>query len=58
MGGPRQPEVEGRFGPKGREKPGIVDKNGVSVRKGHTLLAQLVVSGEIPMALTVYNYTA
>ena len=36
----------------------IVDKNGVSVRKGHTLLAQLVVSGEIPMALTVYNYKA
>ena len=36
----------------------IVDKNGVSVREGHTLLAQLVVSGEIPMALTVYNYKA
>jgi len=36
----------------------IVDKNGVSVRKGHTLLAQLVVSGEIPLALTIYNYKA
>ena len=36
----------------------IVAKNGVSVRKGHTLLAQLVVSGEIPLALTVYNYKA
>jgi iron(III) transport system substrate-binding protein len=36
----------------------IVAANGISVRKGHTLLAQLVVSGEIPMALTVYNYKA
>ncbi|HET7200135.1 MAG TPA: extracellular solute-binding protein [Burkholderiales bacterium] len=36
----------------------IVAKNGVSVRKGHTLLAQLVVSGEIPLALTIYNYKA
>jgi len=36
----------------------IVDKNGISVRKGHTLLTQLVVSGEIPLALTVYNYKA
>jgi len=36
----------------------IVAKNGISVRKGHTLLAQLVVSGEVPLALTVYNYKA
>jgi len=36
----------------------IVAKNGISVRKGHTLVAQLVVSGEIPLALTVYNYKA
>ena len=36
----------------------IVAKNGVSVRKGHTLLTNLVVSGEIPMAITVYNYKA
>ncbi len=36
----------------------IVAINGMSVRKGHTLLAQLVVSGEIPFALTVYNYKA
>jgi iron(III) transport system substrate-binding protein len=36
----------------------IVAKNGMSVRKGHTLLAQLVVSGEVPFALTVYNYKA
>jgi iron(III) transport system substrate-binding protein len=30
--------------------------NGVSVRMGHTLLNNMVVSGEIPLALTVYNY--
>src|SRR6185503_8460703 len=36
----------------------IVSTNGISVRKGHTLLTQLVVSGEIPLALTVYNYKA
>jgi len=36
----------------------IVAANGMSVRKGHTLLTQLVVSGEVPMALTVYNYKA
>ena len=36
----------------------IVASNGMSVRKGHTLLTQLVVSGEIPFALTVYNYKA
>jgi iron(III) transport system substrate-binding protein len=36
----------------------IVATNGISVRKGHTLLTQLVVSGEIALALTVYNYKA
>ena len=36
----------------------IVTANGISVRKGHTLLTQLVVSGEVPLALTVYNYKA
>src|SRR4051812_48951540 len=36
----------------------IVQKNGISVRRGHTLLTQLVVSGEVPLALTVYNYKA
>ena len=36
----------------------IVRTNGISVRKGHTLLTQLVVSGEVPLALTVYNYKA
>ena len=34
----------------------IVAANGVSVRKGHTLLANLVASGEIALALTVYSY--
>ena len=32
--------------------------NGVSLRKGHTLLAGLVASGEIPLALTLYNHNA
>ena len=36
----------------------IVATNGMSVRTGHTLLTNLVVSGEVPMALTVYNYKA
>ena len=36
----------------------IVQANGISVRKGHTLLAQLVASGEVPLAFTVYNYKA
>jgi iron(III) transport system substrate-binding protein len=36
----------------------IVTTNGMSVRKGHTLLAQLIVSGEVPLGLTVYNYKA
>src|SRR6185503_5551938 len=34
----------------------VVAANGMSVRKGHTLLATLVASGEVPMGLTVYNY--
>ena len=36
----------------------LVATNGLSVRKGHTLLTNLVASGEVPMALTVYNYKA
>src|SRR5438128_5309141 len=36
----------------------LVATNGVSVRRGHTLLATLVASGEVPLALTVYNFTA
>ncbi|MDB5991485.1 MAG: hypothetical protein JWQ10_2888 [Herbaspirillum sp.] len=32
--------------------------NGLSVRKGHTLLTKMVTSGEVPFALAVYNFTA
>jgi len=34
----------------------LVETNGISVRKGHTLLNNMVISGEVPLALTVYNY--
>jgi iron(III) transport system substrate-binding protein len=34
----------------------IVVTNGISVRKGHTLLTNLIVSGEVPLALTTYSY--
>jgi iron(III) transport system substrate-binding protein len=34
----------------------LVAKNGISPRHGHTLLTNMVVSGEVPVALTVYNY--
>ena len=34
----------------------LIQGNGLSVRKGHTLLTNMVVSGEVPLALTVYNY--
>jgi iron(III) transport system substrate-binding protein len=36
----------------------IVATNGISVRKGHTLLANLVAAGEVPLALTVYGFSA
>jgi ABC-type Fe3+ transport system substrate-binding protein len=36
----------------------LAAKNGLSVRRGHSLLAQMVASGEVPFALTVYNFTA
>lgn len=36
----------------------IVATNGISVRKGHTLLTNLVASGEVPLSLTVYSYKA
>jgi iron(III) transport system substrate-binding protein len=55
--------LAGQFAEMGEAKAAkvfrdIVAANGMSVRKGHTLLTQLVVSGEIPLALTVYNYKA
>jgi iron(III) transport system substrate-binding protein len=34
----------------------LVATNGISPRHGHTLLNNMVVSGEVPLALTVYNY--
>ena len=34
----------------------LVATNGMSVRLGHTLLTNMVVSGEVPLGLTVYNY--
>lgn len=34
----------------------IVARNGISVRRGHTLLANLVVSGEVPLAISTYLY--
>jgi iron(III) transport system substrate-binding protein len=34
----------------------LVAKNGITPAKGHTLLNEKVISGEIPFALTVYNY--
>lgn len=34
----------------------IVAKNGMTVRKGHALLVELVTAGEVPMGLTCYSY--
>jgi iron(III) transport system substrate-binding protein len=34
----------------------IAATNGISIRKGHTLLQNLVAAGEVPLALTMYNY--
>ncbi len=34
----------------------IVATNGMSTRKGHSLLTQMVSSGDVPFALTVYNW--
>ena len=36
----------------------MVRANGLSLRKGHTLLSNLVVSGEVPFTLTAYQYKA
>jgi iron(III) transport system substrate-binding protein len=36
----------------------IAEINGFSVRKGHTLLTNLIAAGEVPLALTLFNYTA
>lgn len=34
----------------------IVSANGISIRKGHSLLTTLVASGDVPLALTVYSW--
>ena len=34
----------------------LATSNGISVRKGHTNLTNMVAAGEVPVALTVYNY--
>jgi iron(III) transport system substrate-binding protein len=34
----------------------LVRANGLSLRKGHTLLSHLVISGEVPFTLTAYQY--
>ena len=34
----------------------ITATNGMSIRRGHTLLANLVPTGEVPLALTAYSY--
>ena len=34
----------------------LVASNGISARKGHSVLANLVASGDIPLALTVYSW--
>jgi iron(III) transport system substrate-binding protein len=34
----------------------VVAKNGISVRRGHTLLVNLVISGEVPLAISTYLY--
>src|SRR5260370_18276856 len=34
----------------------LVAKNGLTVRNGNALLNNLVVAGEIPLALTLYSY--
>jgi len=36
----------------------LVGRNGVSVRTGHSLLNNMVVAGEVPLALTVYQFIA
>jgi iron(III) transport system substrate-binding protein len=44
-------------GEKGRQYfQEMVATNGMSVRLGHTLLTNMVISGEVPLGLTVYNY--
>jgi iron(III) transport system substrate-binding protein len=34
----------------------VIATNGISVRKGHSLLGTLVASGDVPLALTIYDW--
>ena len=34
----------------------LVSRNGLSPRTGHTLLNNMVIAGEVPLALDIYNY--
>ncbi|OIQ94197.1 iron-utilization periplasmic protein precursor [mine drainage metagenome] len=34
----------------------IAAKNGISMRKGHSLMKNMVIAGEVPLSLTVYTY--
>lgn len=34
----------------------LVKTNGISLRTGHSLLANMVVAGEVPLAMTMYSY--
>lgn len=34
----------------------LVERNGISVRTGHSVLTNMVASGEVPLALTVHSY--
>ncbi len=36
----------------------LVGRNGISVRTGHSLLNNMVIAGEVPLALTVYHFMA
>jgi iron(III) transport system substrate-binding protein len=36
----------------------LMGRNGISVRTGHSLLNNMVVAGEVPLALTVYHFMA
>jgi iron(III) transport system substrate-binding protein len=36
----------------------LVARNGISVRSGHSLLNNLVAAGEVPLALTMYQFLA
>ena len=50
--------VVGRLGDHGLDTFRDIARatNGLALRKGHTLLANLVAAGEVPLALTVYRY--